>query len=421
MKPLGAFATALLVAIVLAGTTPGGTQVTSAGGQVVPVGTRYRGACLLQGGQINGRLAYWELAGVIPAFRPAQPPNARPGLVLAPPAEQLPRLADTPKTPFGSTYVLVPRMLASPLDDDCAIRTFDPLGATTLEQAGSHVFVQYDQTVTFVRVPSDVEHTPRACATNDPAFPDPSSDIPAPPDVDDDMVWAVGTFCNTIKKVGLYVTSRARCVARGDMSRWPAFPYINQRDAGNRLTYPAGADRASGPAALLMAMRRSAPRDLPTLATVFDRTMVANTIFSPERAVPYLRSLGWRSARVLRVGVRVQQMELRIRSAAAYGPVVISTAFGTGAWGRTGDVSPHGGVPVNRGEHLITITGADRRGNFIVDDPAGNWFGSHKAGFSFQGGHYGSGSCGHQVVYPHYWLLAYATGGYLIQLGPRTS
>ena len=77
MKRLGAFGAALLVASVLAGTTSGGRQVVSANGQVVPVGTRYRGVCLLQGGQISGRIAYWELAGVIPAFR-----RRGPGVVL---------------------------------------------------------------------------------------------------------------------------------------------------------------------------------------------------------------------------------------------------------------------------------------------------------------------------------------------------
>ena len=402
MKRLGAFGAALLVATALAGTTSGGRQVVSANGQVVPVGTRYRGVCLLQGGQISGRIAYWELAGVIPAFR-----RGGPGVVLAPPAEQLPRLADTPTTPFGGTYVLEPRMTASPLDDDCRIRSFDPLRATTLEQPGPHVFVQYDQRVSFVRVDSTADHTPAPCAANDPEFPDPSGDIPSPPDLDDDKVWRVGTFCNTTKKVGLYVTNRVQC-ARGDMSRWPALPYINQYDAGNRLRRPSQADYASGPAALLMAMRRSRTRDLPTLATVFDRTMVQNTIFSPERAVAYLRSLGWRAARVVPLGTRVEAMEERIRRSALFGAAVISTAFGRGSWGQT-----------NIYEHLIMITGATRRGSFIVDDPAGNWFGSHKAGFYFQGGHYGSGSCGRQVVYPRYWLLAYATGGYLIELGRR--
>jgi hypothetical protein len=89
--------------------------------------------------------------------------------------------------------------------------------------------------------------------------------------------------------------------------------------------------------------------------------------------------------------------------------VVISTAFGNAAWGQTGDGS------------LIAIVGADRRGNFIVEDPAGNWFASPGSGAFARGGHYGPGSCGHRALYPHFWLLAYATGRYVIELGPRTA
>jgi hypothetical protein len=170
---VGAFAAGLFGATVFAAGTSGGVQVTSADGVGVLVGTPYRGECLLEGERVDGRIAYWELAGVIPAFR-----RGGNGVVLAPPAEQLPRLANSPTDPFGDHYVLEPRMMASPLDDNCNIRTFDPLGAVTLEQAGPHVFVQYDQRVSFVRVESTEEVTPRPCAANDPEFPDPSSDIP---------------------------------------------------------------------------------------------------------------------------------------------------------------------------------------------------------------------------------------------------
>ena len=177
-KWLGALAAGLLGAIVFAGGMSGGVQGTSANGVSVLVGTPYRGECLLEGERVDGRLASWELAGVIPGFR-----RGGNGVVLAPPAEQLPRLANSPTDPFGDHYVLEPRMTASPLDDNCSIRTFDPLGAVTLEQAGPHVFVQYDQRVSFVRVESTEEVIPRPCAANDPEFPDPSADIPPPPDV----------------------------------------------------------------------------------------------------------------------------------------------------------------------------------------------------------------------------------------------
>jgi hypothetical protein len=364
--------------------------------------------CLLEGERVEGRLAHWELAGVIPAFR-----SGGTGVVLAPPAEQLPRLANAPTEPFGDQYVLVPRMLASPLDDNCAIRSFDPLGAVTLEQPGSHVFVQYDLRVSFVRVLSTEPLTPQPCAENDPEFPDPSSDIPQPPEIDDGKVWAVGGFCNTTRIVGLNVKSVARCSARGDMSRWPGMPYINQYDAGARLVLPLrfgsrGGD-ASGPASLLMAMLRSGgPRDLPSLKTAYYRTMQRNG-FSGAKAVAFLRNKGWRSARLRSLGAGVEQMEARILTSLARGPVVISTSFGNGPWGQTST------------GHVLAIVAADRRGNFIVEDPAGNWFASPKGGSFARGGHYGPRSCGHRALYSHYWLLAYATGRYAIELGPRTA
>jgi len=408
MKRVGVVAAGLLAATVFASVTSGGVEGRSANGVVVSVGTAYRGVCLLEGERIDGRLAYWELNGVIPAFR-----RGGNGVVLAPPAEQLPRLANSPTEPFGSEYALEPRMMASPLDDNCAIRSFDPLRAATLQQPGPHVFVQYDQQVSFVRVPSTDASTPQPCAANDPEFPEPSADIPPPPDLDDEMVWAVGRFCNTTKIVGLYVQSAAQCRSRGDMSRWPGMPYINQYDAGARLGLPLQfgyrGGNASGPSSLLMAMLRSAgPRSLPTLKTVYYRTMQQNAFAGGPKAVAFLRSLGWRSASHHNLGTTVQQIERQILTSLARGPVVISTAFGNGSWGQTG------------GGHMIVIVGADRRGNFIVEDPAGNWFSSHKGGYFSRGGHYGPGSCGHRALYPHYWLLAYTTGRYLVELGRRT-
>jgi hypothetical protein len=253
----GICAAGVLAAMVLAGGTAGSVQVTSGDGVVVSLGTPYRGECVLEGGRIDGRLAYWELNGVIPAFR-----KGGKGVVLAPSAEKLPRLAETPDDPFGSQYVLEPRMMASPLDQNCAVRSFDPLQAVTLEQPGPHVFVQYDQRVSFVAVPSEAAPTPQPCARNDPDFPDPSADIPPPPDTGDDRLWMVKSFCNTTKVVGLYVKSAARCPTKGDMSRWPSMPYINQYDAGARLHLPVGSGRrggnACGPSSLLMAMLQSA-------------------------------------------------------------------------------------------------------------------------------------------------------------------
>ena len=48
----------------------------------------------------------------------------------------------------------------------------------------------------------------------------------------------------------------------------------------------------------------------------------------------------------------------------------------------------------------------------VVYDPAGNYF-------SDPVHHYGPGSCGSAVLYPRSWLLAYATGAWYLELGPR--
>ena len=403
----GAVAVLLVGAAALAGGTSESVHTRSA--QVVPVGTPYRGECVLEGQRIDGRIASWEIASVIPAFR-----RGGNGVVLSPPADQLPRLANGPEgPPFGDTYVLVPAMMASPLDDDCAVRTFDPLGAVTLEQPGPHVFVQYERRVTFVRVPSDQAPEPQPCTANDPEFPQHSSDIPAPDEIPgDEKIWAVSNFCNVTHIVGLAVKTTMRCSSRGDMSRWPSSPYINQFDAGARLRLPVQngyrGGNASGPSALLMAMLRSAgPRNLPSLKKVYYATMQRRSnAFVPAKAVAYLRSRGWHSARRQALGTNVQQMERRILTSLSSGPIVISTSFGNGEWGQTS------------GGHLLVIVGADRRGNFVVQDPAGNYFSSPQGGH-FPRGHYGPRACGHRTLYPHYWLLAYTTGRYLIELGPR--
>jgi hypothetical protein len=134
-----------------------------------------------------------------------------------------------------------------------------------------------------------------------------------------------------------------------------------------------------------------------------------NVFVANPKAVAFLKSLGWRAAKLVDIGAKAEVMDERILTSLAKGPVVVSTAFGTSSWGETG------------GGHMIAIVAADQRGNFIVEDPAGNWFATHKGGYSDTAhGHYGPGSCGHRALYPHYWLLAYTTGRYLVELGRRT-
>jgi hypothetical protein len=412
-----ALAACVLAALVFAAGTSGNVHVTKAEGVVVPLGTEFHGECVLEEGRIEGRLAHWEISGVIPGFR-----RGAKGVVLAPPAEELPPLAKTPTEPFTDKYVLEPRLMASPLDQNCTVRSFDPLKAITLEQPGPHVFVQYDQRVSFIHVLSEDAPTPQPCARNDPDFPDPSADIAPPPDTGDDRLWVVAGFCNTTKIVGLYVTSKAQCAQKADTSNWPSMPYINQYDVGAHLKLPFRfhyrGGNACGPSSLLMAMLQSAgPRNLPKLTKVFDETMEHSRAtvrdeqknsFVPAKGVALLKSMGWKKARYEQPGANVERILQQILTSLAKGPIVLRTSFGVSGWGQTG------------GGHMIAVVGADKRGNFIVEDPAGNFFGSQKGGY-YPRGHYGPGSCGHRALYPMYWLLAYTTDGGVLELGPRTT
>jgi hypothetical protein len=423
----------VLLAFVLLATTvftdaaPRVRAFTTLDPEDVPLGTPFTAVpsahpaeCVLDGGRIDGKLAHWRIDSVIPAFL-----KGGEGVTLAPPATDLvpPEAIPDPPSPFGARYVQQPMALASPLIDDCALLSFDPLQAISFEQPGPHVFIQYDQRVVFVSVESTEAVTPEPCAANDPLFPDPSADIPPPPDTEDGKVWTIGSFCNTTEVTGMYVESTADCSSPGDMSAWPGFPYINQYDAGEALGLPEslherGGD-ADGPSSLLMAMRRSGRRDLPNLTTVYNRTMEESypygslaepvSTFVGAKGVAFLKSMGWKSAGERDLGTTVETILQRTLKSLARGPIVVSTAFGMSRWGLTG------------GGHMIAIAGADQRGNLIANDPAGNWFSSHDVGYFSNGGHYGGGACGYRALYPQYWAYAYMTDRWLLELGPRTS
>jgi hypothetical protein len=85
---------------------------------------------------------------------------------------------------------------------------------------------------------------------------------------------------------------------------------------------------------------------------------------------------------------------------ASSGPLLMSTALGSSAWGTTG------------GGHVIEIESADLS-DFNVNDPAGDYFKAPAA-------HYNLKSCGASARYPHSWVFAMTAGRQYIAMGPRT-
>jgi hypothetical protein len=188
---------------------------------------------------------------------------------------------------------------------------------------------------------------------------------------------------------------------------------------------------------------------LPSLNTVFDNTMektraqiggqdVSNQFAAATKALPWIQSLGWLTAKKVDLPATPAAVadacnpapldaaydscesyeaegaegypynysnasnEAAIDKALMFGPVVISTAFSGKEWGQMGE------------GHMILIEKVDpnHRGDYIVDDPGGNYF-------SAPTHHYFAGACGYRVDYPKSWVLAFTTKRYLLQLGPH--
>ncbi len=314
--------------------------------------------------------------------------------------------------------------------------------AVALRRPGPYVYWTFDHTVRWVRVSDYVpEPTPLPCAQD----PDQSARNPAPVGAPpssggNGWHWAVTSFCTTVKWWSFSVLGPpGRCPLATDTSMWPRSDYINQYAAGQRLSLPLGRGEAGGnacgPSALLMAMlqsQRSASRSrsaqatraatLPALPTVFDLTMsLTRAQVTPDsfnefvgaRAGQLLRQLGWTEATLGRLGSNADSIanetagsdvdpsnQAAIDRALDHGPLIISTDLGTEPWGTTGS------------GHMIVVLGPDPDdpGEYIVYDPAGNYF-------SDPVNHYGPGSCGSGVLYPRSWLIAFTTGGWFIELG----
>jgi hypothetical protein len=299
-------------------------------------------------------------------------------------------------------------------------------GAVVLRRPGPYVYWTFDHVVRWVKVP-DVEDnpTPRDCPQEPVSGVTSPSPVGYPPSTGGNgWHWAVASFCTRVSWRSFDVLgTQGRCSASRDASEFPRADYINQYAAGARLHLPVGEGRpggnACGPSSMLMAMVQSEHERasgaggirarVPTLKKVFDETMMrpraqvsrngAND-FVGVSAANVLRKLGWRAATLGRFEAGSPN-EAALDRALATGPVLVRTAFGTGPWGTTGP------------GHMIVIIGRapQNRDEYVVYDPAGNYFSSPT-------GHYDASSCGSAVLYPASWVLAYATGGWYLALGP---
>lgn len=106
-----------------------------------------------------------------------------------------------------------------------------------------------------------------------------------------------------------------------------------------------------------------------------------NYAFSSAQAQTYLdKQLGYKQA-VLADAKTLAELVGFIDSRLDQGvPLLVSTTFGGSAWGKFG------------GGHMIEFVGRTPSGDYIVNDPAGDWFSSRT-------GHYNKASCGNGAIY----------------------
>ena len=266
--------------------------------------------------------------------------------------------------------------------------------------------------------------------------------------------WWTTTSCTTrTSSTPFFVRGAAgKCPVVGDMTGWPDSLYINQYDAGKKLGLPvrekAAGGNACGPSSLLMGMfssylarKHAFPKAPPEalgsdygsalLTRAYDNAMVQQNAsnappeqrnsLSGKNSADFLKRLGWTGYKAVQLGADAASTidadpldhenpdtlganERAIDDALSRGPVVMSTAFSTRRWGRVG------------GGHVILIEGVspDHPRDYIVDDPAGNYFGGPGGGY---GPHYGPGKCGYHVLYPKAWVLAFTAGRWMLELG----
>ncbi|HEY2768037.1 MAG TPA: hypothetical protein VGI76_07250 [Solirubrobacteraceae bacterium] len=346
-------------------------------GQVLDNGTSVKAPCLAADKKIDNEAKSWLLF----TYEPKRIHGGA-GLRLAP-----------AKLPEVETLKTDPKDLSGPSiqgagipQDNSGVCEADAVGEDTtvsgeeveLTRAGPYTIEQLDSTTHWVAVaPGSPAIKPVACPQNSPLYPGPQ---PLNPPNTPEIKYEIEKFCNIITLTHFGVAAATGgCPTSGDGSQFPTDPYLNQYDAGALDKLPSAFGEAGGsacgPSSLLMTLAKVLPAEaLPDLSAMFDKTMARTAAQAPSgenvfsganKAVPYLRSIGFKEAKALPLGEDMISVlagnEIAIDHALHSGPVVISTAFGTTPWGLTG------------GGHMIVIESRTNT-NYLVDDPAGNFF-----------------------------------------------
>ena len=182
-------------------------------------------------------------------------------------------------------------------------------------------------------------------------------------------------------------------------------PYTNQFAAGpsNNLPtdqYGNAGGNACGPTslAMLVDMVKTARGEgnYPSLSSLYGDTMVsppangASNSLDWGKAYTELESMGY--------DVLIGSGSAFIDSSLSLGvPVIASTVYSSKPGGADGE------------GHVILILGRTPGGDYIVDDPAGDYYANSNGGLT-SSGHYGASHCGSDTIYPKAGLDAKANG-----------
>jgi hypothetical protein len=406
----------LLLLVVLA-TPPQALASTPTEGQSYANGVAVDGPCSDTEEQVDTHIEHWLVGTVDPKRADGGPGGVE---LTESPLPRLEKIGEGVTDDFSAAPV--PQGWAQVQDPGgpCVVTSLGIDASVSgqsviLGRPGPYVFQIYDSTVHHVLVNDGSEDpTPAPCAENDTEYYPFNLGLP-PADAPAGQHWAAESFCNKTTVIHFFVRSdNGACPVSGNMTQWPSVPYINQYDAGARLGLPKNGGNACGPSSLLMGLLKAGAGSTPTLPSAYDETMAyrgsqlapgAGNEFKYYKAATFLKSLGFRQARPVFFGASSDEANVqnvaKLYQEVVKGPVVLSTAFGTGRWGVTG------------GGHMILVTGI-KNGNFVVSDPAGNYFGDNTS-------HYGAGRCGYGVTYPVDWVKAYVVNRALLRIGARSA